>query len=40
MAPGVGATADGHGEVPGLAGEDGEGADEGIEGTGDDDDGR
>lgn len=34
VTPGVGAEQGSAGDVPGLAGEDGEGADEGIEGTG------
>lgn len=37
VTPGVGAGQDALGEVPGLAGEDGEGEDDAIEGTGDDD---
>lgn len=36
ISPGVGASPDVDDEVAGLAGDDGEGADEGIEGTGDD----
>lgn len=37
VTPGVGASRDAMGEVPGLAGEDGESEDDAIEGTGDDD---